>query len=346
MKAASARDTAPALRVVMIALAVIAAGLFAVWTFRYLLVLFAGVLFAVLLHAISDWLARHTRLPYGVVLTAVVVLGLGSTVLAIVLLAPTVGEQFVELQRLVPRALAQLKDHIRRLPFVESSTQAHGAEASGDLSSSLGALATAVGSSIEVVSGIVIIFFLGVYGAASPQSYRRALLAVTPAAYEDRMGRACGEVATSLSRWLLGRIAAMLFVAITSTISFYLLDLPLALALGVFAGLMTFVEYAGAVLSAIPPILLALTQSPTVALIVAALFTGLHVIEGYVLTPLFARAAVRLPPAVTLSAQVLLGSLVGPLGLTFSTPLLVVGVSAAKSWRRDDVSDGEPRAAD
>jgi predicted PurR-regulated permease PerM len=95
------------------------------------------------------------------------------------------------------------------------------------------------------------------------------------------------------------------------------------------------VEYAGAIASAIPPVILAFGQGPGTVLGVVVVYTVLHVIEGYVLTPLLARASVRLPPGVSLGTQALLGTLAGPLGLTFATPLLVVGVSAVQTWREE-----------
>ena len=111
---------------------------------------------------------------------------------------------------------------------------------------------------------------------------------------------------------MLGRLVAMLFVGVTATIAFQLLEVPAPLLLGVFAGLMAFIEYAGAVISAVPPVLLAFAQSP---------IRGLWV------------PSVHFPPALALAGQVVFGVLLGPLGLTFSTPLLVLIVSAASAWR-------------
>ena len=92
------------------------------------------------------------------------------------------------------------------------------------------------------------------------------------------------------------------------------------------AGLLTFIEYLGAVASAVPAILLALTVSPLHAVWVVLLFTGVHVVEGYVLTPLISRQSVHIPPAYTLAVQLVLGGLFGVIGLTFATPSCVIGV--------------------
>jgi len=74
-------------------------------------------------------------------------------------------------------------------------------------------------------------------------------------------------------------------------------------------------------------------RAPVTGLAVLLVYTILHIVEGYVLTPLLTRATVRLPPAFTLATQVILASLVGVIGITFSTPLLVTVVSMAKAWR-------------
>ena len=82
-------------------------------------------------------------------------------------------------------------------------------------------------------------------------------------------------------------------------------------------------------------------MSPTTALWVLLLYTGIHLVEGYVLSPLLARVSVHFPPALTITGQVILSALLGVLGLTFSTPLLVVAVVGTKAWRAT-----APRAAE
>jgi len=191
----------------------------------------------------------------------------------------------------------------------------------------------AIGSSVELASALVIVFFVGVYGAAQPELYLKATARVAPPANRERAERALRAAGHNLSRWLWGRLIAMVFVGVTTTTAFVLLHVPLAFILGTLAGLLTFVEYIGAVASGVPPTILAFAQSPSKGLAVLAIFVGVHVVEGYVLTPLLTRATVRLPPAFSLATQVVLGSLAGGLGLTFSTPLLVTIVSLVQSWK-------------
>jgi predicted PurR-regulated permease PerM len=67
--------------------------------------------------------------------------------------------------------------------------------------------------------------------------------------------------------------------------------------------------------------LLAFAISPVKGLLPVALFILVHFLEGNILTPLLERQIVRLPPALTLTAQLLLAVIAGPLGLALAAPL-------------------------
>jgi predicted PurR-regulated permease PerM len=235
----------------------------------------------------------------------------------------------------LPKTIDDLSQRFQSTPVVGHLISSHAGEQVEPKSIGKAALG-AFGGSVAVLSGLVIAFFVGVYGAAQPGMYVRAALSVTPERYERHVERALHATAHNLTRWLWGRLLAMAFVGLTTSIVFHLLHLPLALTLGLFAGVLTFIEYAGAIISAVPPVLLGFSQSSSVGLAVLLAYAVLHVVEGYVITPLLARASVQLPPALTLAAQALLGELTGVLGLTFSTPLFVVGVSTVQAFREEE----------
>ena len=102
--------------------------------------------------------------------------------------------------------------------------------------------------------------------------------------------------------------------------------MPLALALGVIAGLFEFVPFFGPIAAGLLAVLVAFAQGPSEALYVALLFVGLQQLEGSVLVPLVQRWTVSLPPVLGLLAVVLFGTLFGPLGVLVGTPLMVVGM--------------------
>lgn len=324
-----------AYKIIIAALAAIAAALFVVTTAKLLIVLFAGILFALVLSKIAAALSRRTHLDYRASVVIVVLGWLGATAAALVFLGPQVAHQVSLLVEALPAASKEVLDHLHRSrlgPAIpETPTPSHLVPPTKVVT----AIASFMGGSIDVLVGLVVIFFFGIYGAAQPGVYVEGVVRLTPGRYRSRVARVVAAVSSTLTRWLLGRLVAMAFVGVTTAIAFELLHVPLALTLALLAGLLTFIAYLGAVVSAIPPILLAFTVSPATAGWVLLLFTAIHVVEGYLLTPLIARAAVHFPPLVTLAGQVILGSLLGVLGLTFSTPLLVVAVVAVKTWRSE-----------
>lgn len=54
---------------------------------------------------------------------------------------------------------------------------------------------------------------------------------------------------------------------------------------------------------------------------VVLLYWTIQSIEGYVLSPLVYQRSVKIPPMLTIAAQVVLGTLLGVVGVIFATPL-------------------------
>jgi predicted PurR-regulated permease PerM len=132
----------------------------------------------------------------------------------------------------------------------------------------------------------------------------------------------------------------MLIIAVATSLGLALLGVPLALVLGIIAGLLDFIPYIGPIMAGVPAVMLALSDSPTQALYVVLLFVGLQILEGYVVLPLIERRTVSLPPALTISMQVLLGSLFGLSGIALATPLAaVVTVLVAMLYVQDVLGD-------
>jgi predicted PurR-regulated permease PerM len=100
--------------------------------------------------------------------------------------------------------------------------------------------------------------------------------------------------------------------------------------------------------SAIPGVLIAASISLPLAVYVIALYLGVHLVEGYILVPLVQRRAVHLPPALTLSALIVLGFLAGLVGLLFATPLVAAGLVLVRMIYLEDIlgdrESGEPTA--
>ena len=128
----------------------------------------------------------------------------------------------------------------------------------------------------------------------------------------------------ALRRWLLGQLVSMATIGAMTTIGFYLLGVPLALSLGLIAGVTEFVPFFGPIGFGIFAVLFAFTQGPTQALYVGLLCFAIQQFEGYVLQPLIQRWAVALPPALLVLSVVIFALLFGFMGALLATPLMTV----------------------
>jgi predicted PurR-regulated permease PerM len=109
------------------------------------------------------------------------------------------------------------------------------------------------------------------------------------------------------------------------------------IALGMIAFVFTFVPYVGPIAAAVPALLVGFTVSPTHALYVGLLYFAVQMVEGNLLTPLVQQQMVKMPPAVTIVAQVLMGVLLGAVGVVFATPLAACALVLTKMLYVEDL---------
>jgi predicted PurR-regulated permease PerM len=90
-------------------------------------------------------------------------------------------------------------------------------------------------------------------------------------------------------------------------------------------------------------VLVALAESPQLAIWVAGLYVVIQSLESYLLTPVVQHRAVYLPPALLLFSQVILGVTAGPLGIIVATPLAAAGLVAVNMLYVEDVLGDKSR---
>jgi predicted PurR-regulated permease PerM len=182
---------------------------------------------------------------------------------------------------------------------------------------------------------------VGLYLAAEPELYRKGVLHLVPKKKRERAQEVLNTVGYTLRWWLLGQLVAMSFVFALSWAGLAALGVPLALTLAVISGLLTFIPFLGPIIAAIPAILVALMEGWQLALGVTLLYVVIQNAEGYIITPLVQRQAVELPPALTLTAEILMILLLGFFGLVFAVPLAAATMVAVKMIYVQDILGDE-----
>ena len=321
------------------------------WHMRVeLVVLFSALLFGVSLHAAARWLTEKTGLGHRTAVlawTAAVFALLGGF---FVLTQQRLTSQYGELGERLPDALEVAEDRLEGIPVVgtvgtqlrefrESLTRDEGApsEGGGQASGESGEEDAGSSRSMQVVQitllslgrvGLVII--LAFYMAFDGRRYVRSLLMLFPRERRDVGDELVRGLGRALPQWLLGRLSSMAVVAMLTAPGLMLLGIPLAFVLALIAGLFSFVPVLGPIASVVPAVLITLEAAPDKLLWVLGLYGLVQILESWVITPRIQDRMADVPPVLLLSAQFILGALVGTVGVMFSTPVALAGLVAVQ----------------
>ncbi len=154
--------------------------------------------------------------------------------------------------------------------------------------------------------------------------YQRAFFLLWPPAARPAMRRLAAMIEDRLSRFILGQGLLCLAVGLLALAAYWLIGLPHAVGLALFAGFMEAVPLVGPFIGAIPALALGMSLSPATALWVALATLVIQQLENMVLLPRIMSRSVGLRPLVTLLLLTALGALFGLTGALVAIPLAVV----------------------
>jgi predicted PurR-regulated permease PerM len=304
---------------------------------RVLLLAFAGVLLAVLLNGAAGWIAAKTRLSYGWSLTLVIIALLIAAGLASWRLQAVITEQIQEFSQALPQSVDALRERLQQagmggwLPQ-EMPSPSRVAQQSGVMNR-LSGLAS---GTLDAVVGAIVIVFVGLFGAADPGLYQRGIRHLVPQDRRQRADEVLCALGSTLQWWIIGKLISMVIVGTLIGIGLALMGVKMALLLGIIAGLAELLPNFGPILSSVPAILIAWSDSSQMALYVALLFAVVQFAESYLVVPLIDQETVQTPPALVILAIVLMGVLAGGLGALLATPLLAVTLLLVKMLYVED----------
>lgn len=296
--------------------------LFLIWqVVDVLLLVFGGILLALIFGSLASGLQRRTHWPRGVavalVLTALtLLLGLG-----LYLLGDSVAEQVTTLGKELPRVATELQERLAQTSWgswiqMPSREQLVSGQ-SGLLSRASGYLY----SSFGVLGSMLALVVIGAWIASEPQTYKEGTVQLFSPSHRSRIRNVLDETARRLRCWLKAKFINMTIAAVMTTLGLWALGVPMALALGVIAGLMEFVPNFGPLLAALPALLIALPMGLPKVAAVAGLYAAIQLVQSNLITPWVERQVAALPPALVLIAQVVLGTLLGVGGVILAAPL-------------------------
>jgi predicted PurR-regulated permease PerM len=186
---------------------------------------------------------------------------------------------------------------------------------------------------------LLLLFALSLMLLVDPQPYRQGFIRLFPSFYRSRIDYILFLCEESLENWLVETLLTMGAVAFCSFIGLLILGVPVALAQALLAGLLAFIPNIGALLGVIPPMAIALLDSPWKSLAVLILYLFIQQLESQIITPKFINHPVNLLPGITLLSQLFFASFFGFLGLFLAVPLSIVSQVLLKEILIKDILD-------
>jgi len=303
------------------------------WNARFLLlVLFAGVIVALFLQTATRGIQRLVTVRYGIAYAMILASGGALLILFVWLRGPSLLEQANELSALLPAAARRVvvdAEHTQWGAWVAEHIS-DPAQVSRAVSLVLSGIGGATVAGFSFIGGAFVVLLVGLYVSVEPDYYKRGVRSLIPAAHRETFDLCFAGAVRNVRFWLLARALSMTIIGSLVGTGLWVLGIPLAGTLGVVTGLFTFIPNLGPILSAIPAVLLAFAVSPLKALLVLVVVCGAHFLEGNLVTPLMDRGIVKIPPALTLTTQCLLGSVTGLVGIALAAPILAVVLGALR----------------
>lgn len=234
------------------------------------------------------------------------------------------GEGIPQYTALVQNFLLRLQSDYRRFDLPESIRPVIDQHILELQSAALALVDRLTDSMLGIFShlyAIIIIPLLVYYLLRDEASLKRSLLLMFPPKYRRIVAAAGNEMDQTLGAYLRGILLICFLVGIMTYLSLLLLGMDFALILGIIAGITNIIPYFGPLIGAVPAVLIALLDSPVLALKVIIVLVVVQQLESQIIAPQILGRSLGLHPLAVIFVLILGGSFFGLIGLIFAVPL-------------------------
>ena len=142
-----------------------------------------------------------------------------------------------------------------------------------------------------------------------------------------------------IAGYIRGKILHIIIISCANTVAFMLMGVNYAMLLGVGVGLSVVIPYVGAVIIAVPVVLVAIFQFgfSSSLMWVLVIYTVIQLLDSNVLTPMLFSKAMNLDAFSILAAILIFGNLWGFWGVFFAIPLATFIKTLIVRWPNTDL---------
>src|SRR5215211_1219045 len=289
---------------------------------------FVALFLALAINPLVDWLQANwvRRRSLAVAMAAIAVVG-GIAALAATFVPILVGQvnDFVDA---VPGYVDDITRGRGRLGFLQEDyhivDRVREAIESGGAARVLGFSGTAIAVTkgvIHIVVATVAIAFMTFFMLLEGPTWVERFYGLLPDHSQERWRAVGRDIYRTVGGYVTGNLLISLIAGVTSTIVFWAVGMPYAVALGLLVAILDLIPLAGATLAAIIVTTVGFLDSITTGVIVLVFFIAYQQIENHLLQPLVYGRTVQLSPLAVLIAVLIGAEIAGVLGALGAIPV-------------------------
>ena len=334
-------------------IAAVSAVLSALWSVVNIVVLIVmAAVLAIGLDPAVRWMERRGQ-SRGRAVTLIFLGALAVVILFASLVIPRLVTQVGELADNIPDYVDQLAardDAIGRYVRehdVAGRLQAFVETLPEKITNSFGTIVGVAGKVGGAIFNVLTVAILTIYFMLSLPRMRRTAAIWFAQGTRDRAEAVMDQAISRIGAYVAG-ILTTASIAGTSALVFFTIltllgvEIPFAVPLAVFSGLLGLIPAVGAYIGAAPAVIVGFFQPAPTGVVILVYFIVYQQVENYVIQPRIMKNAVNLSPAAVIISTLVFGSLAGFAGAVLALPAAAtIKVVIVELFLRDRVAEGD-----
>lgn len=188
------------------------------------------------------------------------------------------------------------------------------------IAGSLGGVLGVAGSVVATVFNMLTVFVLTIYFLLSFSRMREGSFRLVPKSKRPRVKELAEPIIEKIGGYIAGQISVALLAGVLAFIYLAVTGVPFPVALALWVTIAALIPMVGAMLGAIPAVIVAFFDSTGLGVGTLVYFLIYQQIENYIIAPRIMTKAVDISPAAVLLAALIGASLLGFVGALMAIP--------------------------
>ena len=283
-----------------------------------LALVFVALIFASAFDPWVDFLQRH-KWPRALSIIMIYLVVIGLVTAMVYIMVPILVKEATDLANDLPYYFDKLSvflDNVRQTfghYGLADNFQSNLDNLAATLSGWALKLVSAIYSAFNSLFSVFLIMILTFYMVVEENAIKKIVWSVTPAKNQAYAINLVSRMQLQIGYWLRGQLILCLSIFLLTYLGLSILGVKYALLLALVAGITEVIPYLGPVLGGVPAVLLAMTQSPRLALVVVVMYLIIQQLENNILVPQIMRRVADVNP-ITSIVVLLIGYRIGGVG--------------------------------